>query len=361
MKTLFLDFETHYSQEYSLSKMTNESYIRDSRFEVILVSIKADDKPAFWVPAPQIKDVFKHIPWNEIAVGMHHSHFDAAILSWIYDIHPLFLIDTLPMVRCLFPHESASLSNMAKILGLPEKGHEVILAKGKHLADFSEYELQKYGEYSCNDTEICYSAFQIMKKDVPLSELQLISLTSMMFTEPIFELDPVLLREAHADELERKEALLAKVNAEKVVLSSNQKFAELLVSLGHNPPKKISPAWRKKNPDAEVPEEPIGLIPSGEKAWAYALGKADEGFKQMLESEDPVLSALAEARAGVKSTITETRIQRLIGIASRGTLPVYLKAWGCHTGRMGAGDRCNLQNLPRSCSAPGCDGGKISG
>ena len=35
MRIITIDFETYYSREYSLSKMTTESYIRDPRFEVI--------------------------------------------------------------------------------------------------------------------------------------------------------------------------------------------------------------------------------------------------------------------------------------------------------------------------------------
>ena len=34
MDVYTLDFETYYDQEYSLSKMTTEAYVRDPRFEV---------------------------------------------------------------------------------------------------------------------------------------------------------------------------------------------------------------------------------------------------------------------------------------------------------------------------------------
>ena len=34
MNIVTLDFETYFSDEYTLSKMTTESYIRDPRFEV---------------------------------------------------------------------------------------------------------------------------------------------------------------------------------------------------------------------------------------------------------------------------------------------------------------------------------------
>ena len=48
MRVITIDFETYYSREYSLSKMTTEAYIRDPRFEVIGVGIKVDDNPPDW-------------------------------------------------------------------------------------------------------------------------------------------------------------------------------------------------------------------------------------------------------------------------------------------------------------------------
>lgn len=49
MKYITLDFETYYSKEFSLSKMTTEAYIRDPQFEVIGFSYKVGDEPAQWV------------------------------------------------------------------------------------------------------------------------------------------------------------------------------------------------------------------------------------------------------------------------------------------------------------------------
>jgi len=40
MDFLTLDFETYYSKEYGLNKLTTEEYIRDPRFEVIGVAVK---------------------------------------------------------------------------------------------------------------------------------------------------------------------------------------------------------------------------------------------------------------------------------------------------------------------------------
>ena len=41
---LTIDFETYWDKDFSLSKMTTESYIRDPQFEVIGVSIKKCDE-----------------------------------------------------------------------------------------------------------------------------------------------------------------------------------------------------------------------------------------------------------------------------------------------------------------------------
>jgi len=53
LETIYLDFETFYSQTYSLSKMTTEEYIRGDEYETIGVAVKAKyDAPAEWSAEP---------------------------------------------------------------------------------------------------------------------------------------------------------------------------------------------------------------------------------------------------------------------------------------------------------------------
>jgi DNA polymerase len=106
---------------------------------------------------------------------------------------------------------------------------------------------------------------------------------------------------------------------------SNDKFGELLKSFGVEPPMKIS-------------------AKTGKQAWAFA--KTDEEFKVLLEHPDPRVQALVSARLGNKTTLEETRTQRFIDIALRGSLPVPIKYYAAHTGRWGGDDKINLQNLP---------------
>jgi DNA polymerase len=124
---------------------------------------------------------------------------------------------------------------------------------------------------------------------------------------------------------EKKAKLLAEANVEKEELASNPKFAELLRSLGVEPPVKISPATGKET---------------------FALAKNDEEFKALAEHPDVRVQTLVAARLGTKSTLEETRTERFIGIAKRGLMPVPLKYYAAHTGRWGGSDSLNLQNLP---------------
>jgi hypothetical protein len=109
-------------------------------------------------------------------------------------------------------------------------------------------------------------------------------------------------------------------------LMSNKQLAKVLEGFGVVAPMKISPANGKQT---------------------YAFSKTDEEFKALLEHDNVTVQAIVAARLGVKSTIEETRTERFIGIAKRGSMPVPLRYYAAHTGRWGGDDKLNLQNLPR--------------
>ncbi len=49
MRMITLDFETYYSKDFSLSKITTEAYIRSPLFQVIGFGYKVDDQEPQWV------------------------------------------------------------------------------------------------------------------------------------------------------------------------------------------------------------------------------------------------------------------------------------------------------------------------
>ena len=90
MDLITIDFETYYDQEYSLSKLTTEEYVRDTRFEVIGVAIKVNNEAVEWASGTnkQMAAYLNEFDWSNSMVLAHNTMFDGAILSWRYGIKP---------------------------------------------------------------------------------------------------------------------------------------------------------------------------------------------------------------------------------------------------------------------------------
>lgn len=331
MDILTVDFETFYSREFSLSKLTTEEYIRHADFEVIGVAVKVNDEDTQWFSGTHT-DTAKFLgkfDWDNSIVLAHNAVFDLAILSWRFAIRPKKIADTLSMARAIHGTEvGGSLAALAQHYSLGQKGTEVVNAMGKRRIDFDAESLARYGEYCINDVDLTYELFKRLANDFPVSELNLIDLTIRMFTEPVLKLDLIRLKNHLAGVKHKKQELLNAVTmVDKEQLMSNHKLAATLKLFNIKPPMKISPTTGKET---------------------YAFSKSDEGFKALLEHEDVRIQALVSARLGVKSTIEETRTERFIAISERGALPIPLRYYAAHTGRWGGDDKVNMQNLPRT-------------
>jgi DNA polymerase I-like protein with 3'-5' exonuclease and polymerase domains len=326
-RLITIDFETYYAQEYSLSKISTEAYIRDSRFEVIGVGIKIDDgEPQWYAGELRAGMALAHIKPDDYVLA-HNTAFDGAILAWRYNIRPKFYLDTLSMARPVTGATvGGSLAALAKKFMLGEKGTEVVMAKGMRLKDFSPNELAEYGKYCLNDVQLTYNLFHVLKQWSTSREMYLIDLMLRMFIDPVLELDREVLY-AHLLQVQaKKEELMLRIQHGVDDLMSNPKLAAVLESYGVEVPMKISAKTQKST---------------------YAFSKQDQAFKDLLDHPNPDVQALVAARLGVKSTLEETRTKAFIEICKRGTLAILLNYYGAHTGRASGGDGINLQNLPR--------------
>lgn len=336
MQKITIDFESYYAQDWSLSSMTTEEYIRGSQFETIGVATKVNDGPIVWVAGHEnVKKHLKSLPWDDHLMLAQHTAFDAAILNWIYGITPAGYLDTKSMAMVMHPNESASLANLAKLYEEEDKGTAVLNAKGKHFADFSPIELHEYGEYCKHDVELCYNVFTKMLPNFPKPELRVIDLTIRMYAEPVVMLDEkMLVEDLMQIRANKRGSLLTLMNllgvknedSLKKQLMSNDKFAELLKSRGVEPPTKISEK-------------------TGKEAWAFA--KTDEEFTELADNEDPIISTMITTRLENKSTIGETRTEALADIATRGAYPFSLSYSGARVTHRWSGFDTNPQNFPR--------------
>jgi DNA polymerase len=332
MQTITIDFETYYSKDFSLSKMTTEEYIRSPEFQTIGFAYKVGDGDTHWVTGSdkEITEALHELGLPDAYVIAHNMAFDGAILAWRYGIIPKYYLDTLSMARPITGQTvGGSLAKLAQKFTLGAKGTEVVNAIGKRREDFTPRDLAAYGEYCKNDVQITHNLYHILRQWNPPKELYIQDLMIRMFTDPVLELNDIILND-HLDNVQSKKAELMRridVTIGRDELMSNPKFAMVLEKLGVNPPMKISLRTNKET---------------------YAFGKTDTEFKALLEHPNPAVQAVVSARLGIKSTLEETRTESFLGIAKRGTLPILLNYWGAHTGRASGGDKMNLQNLPRA-------------
>lgn len=403
-----IDFETYYDSDYTLTKLKTEEYVRDPRFEVHCVGISRNGGEPICVPKPQIEAVFAKIPWHAVGVLCQNTLFDGFILAERYGIRAQFYFDTKAIFNREYPHEKATLYNIAKVLRLyTQKGE--MSSKGMHYADFTPQQLAAHMNYCKDDCRATWQAWQKLKGSMNLMELQLIDLTIKWFCFPQLILDPVPLLEEMAAEHARKNELLTKIaemeevtagakttkalaalsvnDRAKKSLMSNPQLAAILEQLGVDVPIKAAPAQLKKQPelkqyvedfnhwlltnDFAVNERNLhitGIDEDGDPEygeapaypWTYAFAKNDTNFKHLMNHPDERVAMIVEARLGCKSTINESRAKTLHGISQRGPMPVPLIYWGAAPGRWSGTQGINLQNLTRGsrlrkaiCAPPG--------
>ena len=238
------------------------------------------------------------------------------------------IYDTLSMSRALYQHlPSHSLDKLVAHfnLGTP-KTVPYNQFRGKTLAEIDPALMRTIGDGCLHDIELTHALFNLMLPQMPEPELELIDETIRLYTEPVLTGDVELLSEALTEAIVAREQKMHELGLTDKVLKSDAKFATLLRGCGIEPPTKVSPT-------------------TGRDTFAFA--KSDLDFQALQEHPNERVRDLVEARIAAKTSIHETRAGRLLSTAERGTIPVYLKYYGAHTGRFSGGDKSNLQNLPR--------------
>jgi hypothetical protein len=363
MTPIYIDFESFWSTEHTLSRMSPTEYVMHPDTEIISVAIKVGGAETYVLFGEQkIREHLQSLDWSDaMAIGHNMSNFDAMILAWRMGVNPKMYGCTAAMARPKYSKTSAfvngksltgvSLKKLAVELGVGAKlDLEATNTKGKHLCDFSEDELAQMEEYNKVDTDLCAAIFKKLAPPFPKQELLQIDMTTRMLVEPKFLLNYSMVDKALEDVKEEKrrslielahtlgieqfvaERLDSGTDIEEQVraeLASAAKFSALLERLGVEAPMKQSPT----NPEKRVP----------------ALAKTDNAFIALQNHENPVVAAAARARLEVKSTLLETRLQAFLRAADAcdGRLPVPLKYCGADTTGRWSGEQYNMQNLPR--------------
>lgn len=336
MKQVVLDFETFYTKEYSLRNMTPIEYVLDPRFELIGCAVIEDGSDPFWVNGDSFQAYLSGLDPDDTTMISHNALFDMCIVAWRFKYVPRLMVDTMGMARALLlyriPSGSVSLSACAMALELGVKGDTLTKVEGMDAAAIRSAGLwDAYVNYSLNDVELCKGIYERLKPGFPTTEYVVMDSVLRSAITPQFELDQNKLA-LHLHIIQQaKLTLLQKCAAfgieSRFELQSAERFATALRGFGVEPPMKLSKQTGKET---------------------YAFAKTDPGMMALEYHDNPDVQALIAARLGVKSTIEETRTQRLLNISRlMPKMPIPLKYGGAHTHRLSGDWRLNMQNLPR--------------
>lgn len=361
MTPVFIDLETFWDTDHSLSKMSPIEYCMHARTQIISMAIRVGSAPTdVFFGEKEIRRHIAALDWRDKwVIGHNLSGFDSMILAWRLGIKPKLWGCTLAMARPIHAKTTGlSLAKLVAHYGLGVKDNTALLnTKGKRLEDFTQDELDAMADYNRADTDQCAALFYKLLPHFSREELWHLDCNIRMLVEPKFKVDTGLLETALSVErsnkhkalmelagLLRRETAAAGDHTDhdgfwsddvgvlefvRAEMASAPRFAKLLTEQGVEVPMKPSPT----NPENQVP----------------ALAKTDEAFIEMQDHENPIVAAAARARLAVKSTILETRIEAFLDAAKHtgGFLPVPIKFCGADTTGRDSGEQYNPQNLPR--------------
>jgi hypothetical protein len=296
MSVIFWDAETYYDKEYSLRKMTPAQYILDDRFELICAAAQVDNGPIEDIDGPDFAKWLAQFDPAQTTMVAYNSLFDQCIAAWRYRFVPARMIDMLGVSRALLAYKlrRLSLESVAKHLELGDKGDTIQTVLGMRRVDIQNAGLWlNFLEYNRHDVRLLRGIFDKLMPQFPPSEIKVQDLVLRCTVEPRFVMNIPKLT-AHLENVRAaKEALLQGASVEKPQLMSATQFAALLEAEGVEIETKVS------NTGNTIP----------------ALAKSDQFMVDLLEHENPRVQSLAAARIGLKSTLEESRTERLLAIA----------------------------------------------
>lgn len=362
-KLLFLDFETYYDNEYSLSKMAPPNYILDERFETIGCAVKDGALgQSFFVDGPDFGSFIKSVDASTTTTVTFNALFDNCILAWKYNFIPARMLCAMRMASALRGHilQSASLASVSKCLKVGTKGTEIENVKGKRRAEIMNNPglWRAFQAYAENDNELSAAIFFKLLPEFPVTERKVMDRVLRCAVDPKFHVDKNMLSQ-HLEDLKKdKIRMLRLANGAKEEDLNTESFAfdedhsmeaaleAFAGSLRSND--KFEALLKARGVDIEYKasiSDPSRSIP--------AFAKTDQFMSDLQEHDDPIVQALAAARLGVRSTIEETRGARILSIAELawpsycdGNIPIPLRFSGAHTHRLSGDWKINMQNLP---------------
>lgn len=333
--TIFIDFETGYGPGYSLKTLDPIRYVTDRRFAVLAVAYTVNGGPP--VVSPTLPDHIRGYILGGSPIVAHNLAFDGAVLRYHYGLDlPGQLRCTLSAARAAWPRLPNDLAHIARRLGLAAKGDtaEAVPPNTYTIAEGTE-QWRRLVNYAAHDItllrEVYYSLPLWVEWDHIDHTLRLALYPTLRWDAD--RADALAQAMAHERDTtiargwESIPADLRPLNKEPAAFfRSTIQFPQTL--------DKIIPGTLPTKPGTNGP------IP--------AIAKSDPAYEHFTNHPDPNVRSVFAARVAAKTW--PSWIKRLSTISDQaaavgGNLPVYMNAYGAHTGRVSGGGGQNLLNL----------------
>lgn len=386
---LFIDYETYYSDNYSLTKkdMTYLKFIRHEHFKVQSAAIRIGKGDTVYLREPEeIKEYLEaaFIENPDLILTAQQVFFDGGVTKYHFGIDFRYAVDLPSISRAVWPNAMYHNLNAINERLFPGdktklKSDDISFTKG--IYNWTEEMHARNRIYNIQDTELLATDVEyFLNAGFPLDVLVQQNIVNMMYFNPRLKANIPLLEQARDDaEKKQQEAVAAalefmKANAKlhksfwgtvdgrdktkyptqksyneiyrrtfgmapmkddedlRKVLTSNDKFAYVLAN-GFN---------------IDVPMK-VGSSKIDPEALTYALGKNDVEFQHLIATHRD-LAIVWEGRMESKSNQEKTRAITFLEYADLcdGFIPVPLRNSAAHTHRLGGTESINMQNLGRN-------------
>lgn len=398
---LYIDFETFFSEDYSLTKkdMTYLKFIKHQFFKIQSAAVRiGNGKTHYFRTAEEIRDYIEEalIENPDLVLVAQQAFFDGGIVRYHFGLEFKYCIDLPSLSRAVWPNAMFHNLNAIGERLYPgdkskQKSDDIAFTKGVY--NWTDLIHERNERYNIQDTDLLAEFVQyFVNGGFPPDVLLQQSIVNMMYFKPSFHADVPLLTKARNDAEKRQEEAVqaaikflqenARVNKhfwvtmadrDKTKYPTQKAYNEIYRRTFGMPPMKDKSELRKvltsndkfaylleKGFDIPVPLKQ-GSSKIDPDAMTYALGKNDVEFQAMMTAHRD-LAVVWTGRMESKSNQEKTRATTFLEYADLcdGFIPVPLRNSAAHTHRLGGTESINMQNLGRkSPCRPALTGGGV--
>ena len=398
---LYIDFETFFSDDYSLTKkdMTYLKFIKHQFFKIQSAAVRiGNGKTHYFRTAEEIRDYIEEalIENPDLVLVAQQAFFDGGIVRYHFGLEFKYCIDLPSLSRAVWPNAMFHNLNAIGERLYPgdkskQKSDDIAFTKGVY--NWTDLIHERNERYNIQDTDLLAEFVQyFVNGGFPHDVLLQQSIVNMMYFKPSFHADvPLLTKARNEAEKRQEEAVQAAIkflqenarvykhfwitmaDRDKTKYPTQKAYNEIYRRTFGMPPMKDKSELRKvltsndkfaylleKGFDIPVPLKQ-GSSKIDPDAMTYAQGKNDVEFQAMMTAHRD-LAVVWTGRMESKSNQEKTRATTFLEYADLcdGFIPVPLRNSAAHTHRLGGTESINMQNLGRkSPCRPALTGGGV--